>query len=305
MGRLVTFALQPIHHGSTMKNILIITAILLLGGAAAYFFLMNSPQDQPELTSPEIITQAAPPPAEIIEKPAAENGLPAKQPTYPQSTQSQVSKSPALTLGESDPVVRESMSALVGEAEVIQNVVTENVIAKLVATIDALTSRQLSPNHLPVMPPGGVLEVTEDTSSSQPMKTAQGDTIREYILDPVNERRYSHYVEVLESIDTQDLIAQLQEYQPLLEDAFRDLGYPDTSFGTRLQEVIGHLLQTPIPDEPVRLIKPEAYYLFADPELEALSAGQKLMIRMGRGNAQRVRSKLADIKTALEQAEFD
>ena len=305
MCRQVTLALPPIHHGPIMKNMIIILAVLLLGGVAAYFFFMKSPEDQPELTVPEIITPADSPPAEIIEKPATENVLPAELPTDPQLTEDQVSDEPALTLGESDPVALQSMSALVGEAEVMQNVVTENVISKMVATMDALTSRQLSPNHLPVTPPGGELEVTEDTSSLQPRRSAEGDTIREYILDPINERRYSHYVEVLESINTQDLIAQLQKHQHLFQDAFQDLGYPDASFGTRLQEVIDHLLQTPIPDEPVRLIKPEAYYLFADPELEALSAGQKLMIRMGQSNAERVRAKLVDIKTALEQAGLD
>jgi len=59
------------------------------------------------------------------------------------------------------------------------------------------------------------------------------------------------------------------------------------------------MLAAPEPAEPVRLIKPEAYFLFADPELEALPAGQKLMIRMGNDNAQRVKAKLREVRAAI------
>jgi len=38
---------------------------------------------------------------------------------------------------------------------------------------------------------------------------------------------------------------------------------------------------------------------FADPSLEQLSAGQKIMIRIGPVNESRVKAKLADIRHAL------
>ena len=49
----------------------------------------------------------------------------------------------------------------------------------------------------------------------------------------------------------------------------------------------------------MRLIKPEAYYLFADEDLESLSAGQKILIRMGPDNAARVKAKLVEIRAVL------
>jgi hypothetical protein len=64
--------------------------------------------------------------------------------------------------------------------------------------------------------------------------------------------------------------------------------------------VIQHLLDTPEPARPVRLVKPEASYVFEDPELEALSAGQKILIRMGPSNAERVKAKLSEIREALQ-----
>jgi hypothetical protein len=40
-------------------------------------------------------------------------------------------------------------------------------------------------------------------------------------------------------------------------------------------------------------------YEFADPELENLSAGQKTLLRMGRANGAKLKSKLREIREAL------
>jgi hypothetical protein len=41
------------------------------------------------------------------------------------------------------------------------------------------------------------------------------------------------------------------------------------------------------------------FYKFADPELEGLSAGQKIMLRMGAENAAKVKAKLREIRRVL------
>jgi hypothetical protein len=40
-------------------------------------------------------------------------------------------------------------------------------------------------------------------------------------------------------------------------------------------------------------------YQFADPELEGLSAGQKVMVRMGAENAAKVKAKLRELRREL------
>jgi hypothetical protein len=40
-------------------------------------------------------------------------------------------------------------------------------------------------------------------------------------------------------------------------------------------------------------------YLFADPQLEELSAGQKIMIRMGVENAVRIKARLREVRQGL------
>lgn len=77
------------------------------------------------------------------------------------------------------------------------------------------------------------------------------------------------------------------------------LGYPNGYFNDRVVEVIDHLLATPQPDEPVRLVRPHVLYEFADPELEALSSGQKLMLRVGSRHAATIEHVLQDLRSQL------
>ena len=64
-------------------------------------------------------------------------------------------------------------------------------------------------------------------------------------------------------------------------------------------EVIDHMLGTPDVPGPVYLYKPEAFYLFEDPELEAMTAGQKVLVRMGSANAATVKETLTKVRAGL------
>jgi type IV pilus biogenesis protein CpaD/CtpE len=66
-----------------------------------------------------------------------------------------------------------------------------------------------------------------------------------------------------------------------------------------LIEVIDHLLAAPEPSEPVKLVQPHILYLFADPAMEAASAGHKIMMRMGSANEAKVKAKLRQIRREL------
>jgi len=63
--------------------------------------------------------------------------------------------------------------------------------------------------------------------------------------------------------------------------------------------VIDHLLQTPDVTQPVKLVQPSVTYKYADPKLESLSSGQKLLIRMGPQNESAVKAKLRELRDAL------
>jgi hypothetical protein len=72
-------------------------------------------------------------------------------------------------------------------------------------------------------------------------------------------------------------------------------------FNDRVFEVIDHLLSTPDVTGPIALTQPKVLYEFADPQLQELSAGQKILVRMGPDNEARVKAKLREIRKLLQR----
>ncbi len=165
----------------------------------------------------------------------------------------------------------------------------EALIDKTVATVDNLTRDRIAEKIRPV----GRL-------SSNFVVSVAGDDSTLY-LSPENYERYRLLVDMATSADLDDLVATYRRFYPLMQEAFAQLGYPDGYFNDRVVAVIDHLLATPEPEEPVRIVQPHVLYEFADPGLEALSSGQKLLIRMGPVHAARIKGLLTELRTRIAQ----
>ena len=120
------------------------------------------------------------------------------------------------------------------------------------------------------------------------------------MLAPENYARYEPFVALVSNIDAKTLVSFYRGLEPLFQQSYEELGQPDASFNTRLTEVIEHLLQTPTPRGEIALVQPSVLYRYADERLEKLSAGQKLLIRMGVDNATVVKGKLREIQAELQ-----
>src|SRR5260370_335856 len=116
-----------------------------------------------------------------------------------------------------------------------------------------------------------------------------------------NAARYTPYVVAMEAIDSAKLVAIYVRLYPLFQQAYAELGYPSRYFNDRLFEVIDHLLATPDVRGPVALVQPKVLYEYADPSLQDLSAGQKMLVRMGPENEAKVKAKLRELKKALSR----
>ncbi|MDH3265612.1 MAG: DUF3014 domain-containing protein, partial [Gammaproteobacteria bacterium] len=86
---------------------------------------------------------------------------------------------------------------------------------------------------------------------------------------------------------------------PAFQKAYVRLGYPDGYFNDRVIEVIDHLLETPQPQQPIQLTRPRVLYEFADADLETLSSGQKLLLRIGDEHAGVLRNILVDFRAQI------
>ena len=161
----------------------------------------------------------------------------------------------------------------------------QNLVRRIVVSVDNATQRRLPLNYMPLKPAPGTFTVDGD-----------GDSMT---LSPANFRRYRPYVELAQAVDVQKLAEVYVHFYPLFQQAYEELGYPSRYFNDRLIEVIDQLLATPDVQGPIKLVRPSVMYKFADPDLESLSAGQKILIRIGPENARVIKTKLRALRAVL------
>ena len=151
----------------------------------------------------------------------------------------------------------------------------------------------------------------------QPTKqrfTTQGKGEKETIA-PNNAARYNPIVMLAESIDPAKAAKVYARLYPLFQQAYEELGYPGRYFNDRLVAVIDHLLQAPEPagPVPVRLVevkgkvqsqRPWVRYEYADPQLESLSSGQKIMVRVGLENERKLKASLRGFRDQIATGEL-
>jgi hypothetical protein len=181
--------------------------------------------------------------------------------------------------------MREALTALFGRKifEALFN--PENVIRRIVATVDNLPREKAAQRLMPMKSVAGL-----------PLLAGGGE---KRAISAANAARYLPYVALAESADTGKLVAVYFRHYPLFQQAYGELGYPSEHFNDRLVQVIDHLLATPEIKGPVKLVQRKVLYEFADAGLETRSAGQKILIRIGPENAARVKAKLRDIRREL------
>jgi hypothetical protein len=254
------------------KAIAALAVLLALGSTAAWHWW------------PRLAPAPAPPPP-VVAPPAPE----AEPPTpiaNPMPAASDAAAAPALpTLAESDQPFRALLLQLNGAQAAAALLVPENLIRHLVATVDNLPRHRLSVEVRPLRATAGSFKVTGDELNAT--------------LDDDNANRYQLAAALLRQIDMGAVAHLYQSYYPLFQRAYEDLGYPQGYFNDRLVAVIDHLLATPQLSGPVQLVRPKVFWEYADPELEARSAGQKLLLRIGSANAALVREKLRALRAQI------
>jgi hypothetical protein len=168
--------------------------------------------------------------------------------------------------------------------------VKEALIDKFVATVDNLSRDHVAEKLRPVGRLQGAFDADVVGSDSQ------------LYLSSANYERYSGLVNLVASADLEVVAATYRRFYPLFQESYVRLGYPNGYFNDRVVDVIDHLLETPEPAEPVRLVRPHVLYEFADAELEALSSGQKLLLRMGSENSTKIKQVLQSLRTLITES---
>jgi hypothetical protein len=255
------------------KGVWIGAAVATLALAAAVYFLyIRDDSPAPPPAPPRQVATAPMDAPKEVQNPLPEGATDATAPPLP-------------PLGQSDPTVRQELGTVFGERAVDEMVVPQGVIRRFVISVDGLARKKLPVQSRPLASTGGAFRVagTED----------------DITLDPQNYDRYKPVVALIRDTDTATLATLYRRYYPLMQEAYADIDREGAYFNDRMVAVIDHLLATPEVQGPIKLTQPKVFYEFADPELEALSAGQKTLIRMGPENAAVVKAKLRDVRKLI------
>jgi len=285
-------------HSPTNKSArwLIPLGVLIALAVALYFYLSQGPQEAkppaPEPPRAEAPPTVPPAPAAEPEARPPSEAAPPEPPAAPAGPLTP----PLPPLASSDKAVQEALLDLVGKEAVLSFFNVGDYVRRFVATVDNLPGKKAAVRFWPVNPTAGRF-------------IAERKAGRTY-LAAENFRRYTPFVRLVTSVDTGKVVALYVRFYPLLQEAYAELGHPGKRFNDRLIEVIDHLLAAPdlgdavevvLPkyDPSIKVERPWVMYEFADPALEARSAGHKILIRVGSENAAQLKAKLRDIRREL------
>ena len=187
-------------------------------------------------------------------------------------------------LDQSDGLVSQMVRALSTSPAALAWLTTKGLIRNAALVTVAIADGNAPAAQLRPLKPAGRFAVTE--SRSDPA------------IDPRGYERYDLITNAIASVDAGAAARTYATLKPLLNDAHRELGYPDTSFDRTLERAIGRLLATPVTAERVPLRVRGGLFVFADSRLENLSAAQKQLLRFGPRNVQRIQASLRGFATA-------
>ena len=241
---------------------------------------------QPEVTEPPAMT-------ETVEPEAPAQSITPLHPIEPPSISKDASRDtrPLPPLDDSDAyfLLESGLIFGIGLESIL---LREDIIDRFVATVDNLSRSHVSHKIRPVKSLPTPFAVENDFGNGQL-----------FFLGEENHQRYDALVEQIDRANVYDVVDMYRRYYPLFQESYERLGYPNAYFNDRLVEVIDLLLATPVPEEPVTLMRPNVLYEYSLPELEALSSGQKLLLRMGNKHAATIKSVLRELRSHIASEE--
>ncbi len=244
---------------------IIIIVLLAIAAGVYYFFIYEKPEEIPVQQVQE--EQPAPVPAEelVIEE------------EVPELIQ--------VELDESDDTIHNLAEELSSHPAAASWLMSKDLIRKFVGAVDNIANG-LSPRSQ-----------IDFFTLEESFKIIEKDGL--YYASAEGYIRYNLVGDVFSSLDSEGWVKLYQQSMLLIQEAYKDLGYPEEDFDKTLTAAIVELLKAPVVEGEILLEATVVSYKMADPELENLSEAQKHLIRMGPENVRKIQAKLREIGVAL------
>lgn len=113
-------------------------------------------------------------------------------------------------------------------------------------------------------------------------------------------RRYDFFSNTIAAIDTQQAVALYTKFRPLFKQAYATFSYPENY---QLEDIfvkaLAAIIQAPVMEQRIKLVRHTVNYKFADERLEAMNAVNKQMLRMGPANTRKIQTKARQLAKAM------
>lgn len=260
-----------------------IGAVVLVVVAALIFW--PSEPEPPIVTEVEVpvVKPETPVVPEIVETEIVDNTIDNEPVLEPQPEPMPVREPEPLDT--SDGTVKTKLLKLSDYDSFARLIIDEALLERFVVMTNTLAEEEISGSNRVLVQP------------DKPFRTYQ--QAEKQWIDPASYKRYTPYVDVLASLETESLLQLYQEYKPAIDNIFAEISSPSDTFNDKLKQAIDILLDTPEIPMPVEVYTDSVMYKFADPHLESLSAPQKQLLRTGPENMRRIKAKLRELKEAL------
>ncbi|WP_088329322.1 DUF3014 domain-containing protein [Lacimicrobium sp. SS2-24] len=246
------------------------------------------PKDEAQVTQPtEPVMQPQPDPEpEPLPEPEPEPEPIPAPPTPMPEPQPEPEPEP-VPLDTSDAAIKTAIAETGVYEAMARLIVDEDLLRRFVVFSANLADDKLAPNHQVLQPPAQEFRVYRQAG-------------KEWI-DAASYKRYTPYVEAMESMDTEAMIAIYEQYKPAIAEIFAEISAGSDDFDNVLIEAIDNLLDTPEVPMPVEVTTESVMYKYKDERLESLSAPQKQLLRTGPENMRVIKAKLRELRDALNQ----
>lgn len=191
---------------------------------------------------------------------------------------------PHINLENSDGLFKKAIAELSSNLAIWFDV--HNIIRKYTILINDISQNQLLYKNRMFLRMPQKMQVNQDAG--------------EMYIATESYQRYDFLATTIASIDTRKALKLYLRFRPLFKQVYDGFSYPK---GYRLEDIFmkaaAVIINTPVVDKKIKVVKHATSYKFADKKLEAMSAVEKQMLRMGAKNTQKIQAKLRQFAKAI------
>ena len=184
-----------------------------------------------------------------------------------------------------DGLFRAAIGRLSTHPELASYLVNERLLRRFVRAVDAIAGGYSPSDEVEFLRPSQPFIVREDEGR--------------LVIASGTFRRYDVVTDVFTSLDSDGAIEIYQQFRPRLEAIYREVGWANDDFDTRLREAVDHLLEVAASSGQVEVEQRAIVYAYAEDRFEGLTGAQKHFLRMGPRNVGAIQAKLVEIRDTM------